>query len=110
MVEKAPCVERPNQRVFVIANAPTIIPMRASMDTRSPRHSHAPGPLTLLAFLGLFAVMAPTPAYCYIDPLSGSVIFQVLVASFLAAAFTLRRFWMQVTHLFRSVWQRFMMR
>lgn len=45
--------------------------------------------LTGLLFLG--SVLAPSPAHAYLDPLSGSVIIQVVAASALAVAYTARQ-------------------
>ena len=42
----------------------------------------------------------------YIDPLSGSIIFQVAAAGLLAALFTIKRFWNRVKELLRALWTR----
>lgn len=68
--------------------------------------SRAPSARVLLVLLGLFGIIAPGSAHAYIDPLSGSIIFQVAVAGMLAAVVTLRRFWARVALFFRGVWQR----
>jgi hypothetical protein len=45
-----------------------------------------------LVMLGL-SLVVPGPAAAYIDPLSGSILLQVLAAGFFATMFTLKRFW-----------------
>ena len=46
--------------------------------------------LSLFVFLSL---VAPQPAHAYLDPGTGSVILQVLVAGALGAAFTIKLWW-----------------
>ena len=53
------------------------------------RRSLLPG--VLLAF-GLIAV-TPVDAYAYVDPGTGSYLFQLAAAGLLAGMFTVRRFW-----------------
>ena len=52
----------------------------------------------------LAVLVLPAPAHAYIDPISGSIILQVLAAGVLAATFTLKRFWAQVRTKARRVW------
>jgi hypothetical protein len=57
------------------------------------------------AFFVLFAAATgavPQPVHAYIDPLSGSIILQVLAAAFLAAAYTMKRFWGRIRQVFRD--------
>ena len=56
---------------------------------------------TLLVFV-LFSVLAPQPVYGYIDPLSGSIILQVLAAGLLGASITIKRFRWKIMSFFRS--------
>lgn len=58
----------------------------------------------LLVLLALFAL--PAPASAYIDPISGSIMIQVIAASILAGTFTLKRFWAHVRERARRVWSR----
>ena len=44
----------------------------------------------------LLLLLAPSPAWAYIDPGAGSYFFQILLASGLAGVYTLRRYWHQV--------------
>jgi hypothetical protein len=52
-----------------------------------------------------FAVL-PTPAYAYIDPISGSVILQVLAAGFLAAGLVFRTTLSRAKDGVRRLWSR----
>jgi hypothetical protein len=44
----------------------------------------------------LLLLLAPEPAWAYIDPGAGSYFFQLLIAGGLAGVYTLRRHWQQV--------------
>jgi hypothetical protein len=50
----------------------------------------------------LLLLLFPVYAWAYVDPGTGSYIFQLAVAGFLAAAFTLRRMWHGVVSGIRS--------
>ena len=50
--------------------------------------------LTVLAVAWL--LILPTTAWAYIDPGTGSYVFQLLIAGGLAALYTLRRYWQNV--------------
>jgi hypothetical protein len=62
--------------------------------------------LKIAVYLTLVSAFAPSPAYAYIDPMSGSIIFQALAAGLLTAMLVLRRFWYRVTDVCRRVWHR----
>jgi hydrogenase-4 membrane subunit HyfE len=49
---------------------------------------HTAGILALLVFL-----MVPRPAHAYIDPGSGSLIWQVLIAALLSGLFLIKTYW-----------------
>lgn len=51
--------------------------------------------------VGLVAV-TPTDAFAYVDPGTGSYLFQLATAGLLAGAFTLRRYWESVKTMFRA--------
>jgi hypothetical protein len=53
-----------------------------------------------LAVVILFAT--PSDAWAYIDPGTGSYLFQIAVAGLLGAAYTLRRYWHLVTSMLRG--------
>jgi hypothetical protein len=60
-----------------------------------------------IALLCLASLIAPPPAHAYVDPLSGSVVFQVIVAAGLGALFTVRRWWTSALAVARSLVGRF---
>lgn len=62
--------------------------------------------LKMAIFLMLASAFAPSPAYAYIDPMSGSIIFQALAAGLLTALFMLKRFWYRIADVCRRVWHR----
>jgi hypothetical protein len=43
----------------------------------------------------------------YVDPQAGSILFQVIVAGLLGAAFTVRRWWSQVSGAAQALFARF---
>ena len=47
----------------------------------------------LVVFAVLTFLLAPTTAYAYLDPGTGSIILQMLIAGILAAALYVRLFW-----------------
>lgn len=63
----------------------------------------ARGGIGVVALLGLLLVVgAPTPAFAYIDPGVGSMIWQVAMAGALTLAYFGRRLVRWVAHLFRG--------
>jgi hypothetical protein len=77
--------------------------MRGSMKNTSPTRADV---AWIIAVLSSWAVVFPPPAHAYVDPVSGSIILQVLAAGALAAAFTFKRSVHSVRELARSVWTR----
>lgn len=61
---------------------------------------------TLLATIA-FVLAAPRVAHAYIDPVSGSVLLQVLAAGALATVFMLKRFWASIKSTARRFLDRF---
>lgn len=51
-------------------------------------------------FLLYFGVVAVPSAHAYIDPGSGSFIFQVLIGGLLAGAVAVKHFWKRITSFF----------
>lgn len=49
--------------------------------------------MRLLPLFVFFLLILPAPAMAYLDPGSGSMIIQVLLAGILGAAFTLKMYW-----------------
>lgn len=80
--------------------------MRAPPPVRERASSPGSRARLALAVLGLLSVIAPPAAHAYIDPMSGSLIFQVVVAGVLGALLTIRRWWDSATRLVRGLWAR----
>ncbi|MDP8959430.1 MAG: hypothetical protein M3N51_09590 [Actinomycetota bacterium] len=60
---------------------------------------------TLASILGLWLLVVP-PAHAYIDPGSGSYVFQVLIGFLLAGAVTARAYWHRIREFVSSRFQR----
>jgi hypothetical protein len=58
-------------------------------------------PALFVAALGV--MLFPRTAYAYVDPTSGSLVFQIIVAGVLGAALTVRQWWSKATSLVRGV-------
>lgn len=54
--------------------------------------------LALLLFTG--ALLAPRPAHAYVDPGSGSLVIQGLIAAVVGVGLTLRLYWRRIRRLF----------
>lgn len=55
----------------------------------------------------LFALLAlPTVAHAYIDPGTGSLILQMLIAGFLGAAYAIKRHWLIIRAYFTQLFSR----
>jgi hypothetical protein len=52
--------------------------------------------LRLFCLLMLVSILAPGRAHAYVDPSTGSILLQVLVAGALGAAFTVKQWWGRV--------------
>lgn len=52
--------------------------------------------------LVLLASLTPVAAYAYIDPGTGSVILQALVAGILGSLFVIKTYWAKITAFFRK--------
>ena len=65
-------------------------------------HRPAPAAGTLFVALAVFHVAAPTRAWAYLDPITGSIVLQVLAAGFIAAMATFRRTRVWIAGLFRK--------
>ena len=54
----------------------------------------------LVVLVGLVSLLGATDAHAYLDPGTGSMIIQILIASFIGAAVFLRRFWTRIAEFF----------
>ncbi len=60
-----------------------------------------------LAFiLIIVALLFPTPSHAYIDPGSGSYIFQILIAGFLGISVGVKMFWKQISNAIRKIFRK----
>ncbi len=50
-----------------------------------------------------FLLMCSLPAYAYLDPGTGSMFLQVLLASFLAVLYAIKLFWKNIKNFFTSL-------
>ena len=57
---------------------------------------------TVLVGLAVFHLSAPTRAWAYLDPITGSIVLQVLAAGIIAAMATLRRTRMWIAGIFQK--------
>ena len=80
------------------------------MDRASPAYQYkkgmsqmkGKGALALLIVLTFWLIL-PSQAYAYIDPGTGSLIFQLIIAAFVGGLFTLKLFWHRIKKFFRSL-------
>jgi hypothetical protein len=49
----------------------------------------------------IFMALTPRPAYAYFDPGTGSLIWQVLLATGFSVAYVVRRYWKRIVRIFR---------
>lgn len=49
-----------------------------------------------IALLFLFVIVSPRSAHAYLDPGTGSYIFQIIIAGLLGAAFAVKVFWFKI--------------
>ena len=59
--------------------------------------------LVRLVFFILFCLLLPSNAYAYLDPGTGSYIFQLIVAALIGALFTVKLYWQKVKTFFKSL-------
>jgi hypothetical protein len=64
--------------------------------TKEVWRMHRGRALRLLCFLTLVSILVPRRAHAYVDPSTGSIVIQVLVAGALGAAFTVKQWWGRV--------------
>lgn len=58
--------------------------------------------LSVFLLLGLFV----TCAYAYLDPGSGSYLFQIMLASLVGAAFAVKTYWIKIKEIFRKLFHK----
>ena len=52
--------------------------------------------ITILVVLALFSLIFPLKAYAYLDPGTGSYIFQLIIAAFVGGLFAVKLFWNKI--------------
>ncbi|MFP4201049.1 MAG: hypothetical protein ACLFS8_06530 [Clostridia bacterium] len=57
--------------------------------------------LTMATLALLLVALTPNVAHAYLDPGTGSQVFQILIAIFVGGAFTLKMYWRRITEYFR---------
>jgi hypothetical protein len=62
--------------------------------------------MRLLCFLTLFSILVPGRAHAYVDPATGSIVIQILVAGVLGALFTMKQWWGRVATAARQLLDR----
>lgn len=60
--------------------------------------------MNIISLVLLLFLAAELPIYGYIDPGTGSYVFQILIASLLAVSFVVRRFWDKIKIAMASLW------
>lgn len=54
----------------------------------------------------VYLLLFPKPAYAYLDPGTGSYIFQFLIAFFFGAIFALKLFWKNIKETIRKIFRK----
>jgi hypothetical protein len=54
----------------------------------------------------LFHLLAARPAFAYLDPGTGSYIFQILIAAVVGAMFVIKPFFLKIKNFFRKIFVR----
>jgi len=62
---------------------------------KSPKHQRSPLPAAV-SLLAVLVLTGTVPAHAYLDPATGSYVFQILMAGLLGALFALKMFWRSV--------------
>ena len=62
--------------------------------------------LTVCMLVTLLYVAFPPPAYAYLDPGTGSYIFQLLIAGAVGLAFVIKVFWGRITGFFGKLFSK----
>ena len=81
--------------------ADRVVYANSVLSGQADMHSRRETPWLVVLALGL-VVFTPTEALAYVDPGTGSYLFQLAAAGFLAGMFTVRRYWDAVKSRFRG--------
>lgn len=69
---------------------------------RHPR-TGVKGAISSVGVAVLLLALLPSPAHAYLDPVSGSIILQVIAAGIFAGVVTTKRFWARIKRAFGSL-------
>lgn len=59
-----------------------------------------------LIILSLIIISVPQTAFAYIDPSTGSMVVQIIIAAFAAVGYTVKVYWEKIKVLFKQVFKR----
>ena len=62
--------------------------------------------LLIILYIFVLELLFPQPTHAYIDPGSGSYIFQLLIAGFLGLSVGVKMFWKQISSSIKSILSR----
>ena len=62
--------------------------------------------LTIALLLNFSVFLIPEPAFAYLDPGTGSYIFQVLVATLIGGLFTIKMYWQKIKDFFGGLFSK----
>jgi hypothetical protein len=62
--------------------------------------------ILILALIAVMAILAPRPAHAYLDPGTGSLIFQVVIGAVLGGLFTLKMYFSKIKIIFLKIIKR----
>jgi hypothetical protein len=62
--------------------------------------------MTVLLLTFLFLSLFEARAYAYLDPGSGSYLFQIMVASLVGAAFAIKTYWIKIKKFVKDFFQK----
>lgn len=59
--------------------------------------------MIFLLFVTLLTSLFPTSAHAYLDPGTGSYLFQIMLASLIGAAFAIKTYWIKIKEFVRDL-------
>ncbi len=59
-----------------------------------------------IIILSLIVISVPQTAFAYIDPSTGSMVIQILIAAFAAVGYTAKVYWSKIKAFFKKVFKR----
>ena len=74
-------------------------------DKRKSMYKFRQNKIIFITF-GLFLLMFPQVSYAYLDPGTGSYIFQIILAAFVGAAYMIKIYWTKVKAFFVNLFSK----